>query len=70
MLAFARRLGLSFDILHDRSGDIQSAYQTVGVPKSLLIDKHGRITYIALGAEGLGFARKRARIERLLAEPD
>jgi peroxiredoxin len=67
VLAFAQRLGLSFDLLHDRSGEIQTAYMTVGVPESFLIDKHGMITYIALGAETWDSAENRQRIEQLLA---
>ena len=66
VLAFARRLGLSFDILHDQVGEIQTAYDTVGVPESFLIDKHGRITDIALGAETWDSPENRQRIERLL----
>ena len=67
VLAFARRLGLSFDILHDQVGEIQTAYVTVGVPESFLIDTHGRITDIALGAETWDSPENRQRIERLLA---
>jgi thiol-disulfide isomerase/thioredoxin len=70
VLAFANRLGLTFDILHDRSGGIQTAYMTVGVPESFLIDKRGMITYIALGAESWDSQDNRARIEHLLAERD
>lgn len=41
--AFAREYGLSFDILHDPTGDIQRAYQLVGVPESFLIGRDGVI---------------------------
>lgn len=70
VLAFATRLGLTFDILHDRSGGIQTYYMTAGVPESFLINKHGTITYIALGAETWDSPENRARIELLLAERD
>jgi thiol-disulfide isomerase/thioredoxin len=70
VLAFTQRLGLSFDILHDRSGEIQTYYMTVGVPESFLIDKHGMITYIALGADDWDSAENRQRIEQLLAASD
>ena len=70
VLAFVRRLGLSFDILHDRSGTIQQAYQTIGVPTSFLIDKHGRITYIAMGAEAWDSPVDHLRIEHLLLRAD
>ena len=39
--AFARELGLTFDILHDRSTRIQQIYQTTGVPESFLLDREG-----------------------------
>ena len=68
VLAFAQRMGLTFDLLHDRRGEIQTAYMTVGVPESFLIDKHGMITYIALGAETWDSPENRQRIEQLLAE--
>ena len=67
VLAFAKRLELSFDLYHDRSGEIQTAYMTVGVPESFLIDKRGNITYIALGAEVWDSPENRQRIEQLLA---
>jgi thiol-disulfide isomerase/thioredoxin len=67
VLAFVRRLALSFDILHDRSGDIQSVYRTIGVPTSLVIDSHGRIAYIALGAKDWDSPDNVKRIDSLLA---
>ena len=70
VLAFAKRIGLSFDILHDRSGEIQTYYMTVGVPESFLIDKRGIITYIALGAEEWDSPENRQRVEQLLAAGD
>jgi thiol-disulfide isomerase/thioredoxin len=70
VLAFASRLGLTFDILQDQSGAIQTYYMTVGVPESFLIDKRGTITYIALGAETWDSPDNRARIEQLLAKKD
>ena len=47
---FARDLGLTFDILHDRSGKIQQAYQTTGVPESYIVDRHGVIVKKVIGA--------------------
>jgi thiol-disulfide isomerase/thioredoxin len=46
---FVRELGLSFEILHDKSGDIQRVYQTTGVPESFLLDKHGVIVTKRIG---------------------
>jgi thiol-disulfide isomerase/thioredoxin len=47
--AFAKELGLSFDILHDKSGVIQEIYQTTGVPESFLVDKNGVIVRKQIG---------------------
>ena len=40
---FGSQLGLSFDLLQDRSGQVQQLYQTNGVPESFLLDRHGVI---------------------------
>jgi peroxiredoxin len=66
--AFARELGLTFDLLHDRSGLIQQAYQTIGVPESFLLDAHGTITYVVLGERKWDSPELRARIEAALDE--
>ncbi len=48
--AFAEKLGLTFDILQDRSGVIQRDYQTIAVPESFLIDQEGNIVRKVIGA--------------------
>lgn len=48
--AFAERLGLTFRIWHDPSGDIQRAYRTTGVPESFVIDRNGTIVKKVIGA--------------------
>ncbi|NOT08598.1 MAG: TlpA family protein disulfide reductase [Gemmatimonadales bacterium] len=47
--AFTTELGLTFDIWHDKSGDIQRVYQTTGVPESFLLDKNGVIVKKVIG---------------------
>mgnify|MGYP001373167325 CR=1 FL=1 len=47
---FVRELGLTFDILHDQTGDIQRIYQTTGVPESFVIDRNGVIIKKVIGA--------------------
>jgi peroxiredoxin len=47
--AFVNELGLTFDILHDRSGRIEQIYRTTGVPESFLIDKEGTIIRRQIG---------------------
>ena len=39
--AFGQELGLSFDLLQDRSTAVQQIFQTTGVPESFLINKDG-----------------------------
>lgn len=47
--AFARDLRLTFDILHDKSGEIERIYRTTGVPESFLIDRQGTIIRKQIG---------------------
>jgi peroxiredoxin len=47
--AFVKDLGLTFDILHDKSGKIEQIYQTTGVPESFLVDKDGIIVRKQIG---------------------
>ncbi len=65
--AFGRELGLTFDLLHDRSGEVQQAFGAIGVPHSVLVGRDGRIARISLGAEAWDSDRNRAAIEQLLA---
>jgi thiol-disulfide isomerase/thioredoxin len=67
--AFGRELGLSFDILQDRSTKVQQIYQTTGVPESFLLNRQGIIVKRVIGAQDWGSAVNRALIERLLDEP-
>ena len=47
--SFVNDLGLTFEVLHDKSGDIQRVYQTTGVPESFLLDKNGVIVKKVIG---------------------
>jgi peroxiredoxin len=40
---FVKELGLTFEILWDPSGEIETAYGLVGLPTTFLIDREGRI---------------------------
>jgi peroxiredoxin len=66
--AFATELGLTFDVLQDRSNRSQEIFQAVGLPHSVLIGRDGRVKWVALGAEEWSSAENRARIEALLAD--
>ena len=67
--AFARELGLSFDILQDRSTKVQQIYQTTGVPESFLLNRQGKIVKRVIGAQDWNSKVNRDLIERLLDEP-
>jgi peroxiredoxin len=66
---FVQELGLSFDILQDRSTKVQQIYQTTGVPESFLLNREGLIVKRVIGAHDWSSAVNRALIERLLDEP-
>jgi cytochrome c biogenesis protein CcmG/thiol:disulfide interchange protein DsbE len=66
--AFTEKLGITFDILHDRSMRIQQVYQTTGVPESFLVNSDGIIVKRVIGAHDWSSPVNRALIERLLQE--
>lgn len=66
---FGQDLGLSFDLLQDKSGAIQQAYQTTGVPESFLLNHEGIIVKRVIGAHDWNSTGNRALVERLLDEP-
>jgi cytochrome c biogenesis protein CcmG, thiol:disulfide interchange protein DsbE len=68
--AFAQKLGLTFDILHDRSGSIERLYQTTGVPESFLLDRRGILVKRVIGAHDWSSPANRSTVERLLAQPE
>jgi cytochrome c biogenesis protein CcmG/thiol:disulfide interchange protein DsbE len=49
VMAFVEELDLTFDILHDRTGNIERTYRSTGVPESFLVDRHGVIVRKVLG---------------------
>lgn len=64
--AFAKQLGLTFDILHDQPGKIQAQYQTTGVPESFVINAQGRIVKKVIGAVEWDSPVNEVLIRRLL----
>jgi cytochrome c biogenesis protein CcmG/thiol:disulfide interchange protein DsbE len=66
--AFGQELGLSFDLLQDRSTRIQRIYQTTGVPESFLLNRQGVIVKRIIGAHDWNSPANRALLERLLDE--
>lgn len=66
--SFGQELGLSFDLLQDRSGAVQQVYQTTGVPESFLLNRDGIIVKRIIGAHDWSSPVNRALVERLLDE--
>jgi len=46
---FAKELGLTFPLLLDDSGKINSTYGVIGLPTTFLIDRDGRAVALAVG---------------------
>ena len=79
--AFAKRYGLTFEILHDPTvrpfaadgsrlpGDIERDYQTTGVPETFVIARDGIIRKKVIGAEDWGSTGNQSLIGQLLREP-
>ncbi|HEV8600419.1 MAG TPA: TlpA disulfide reductase family protein [Gemmatimonadales bacterium] len=63
---FVQELGLTFEILHDRSGGIQRVYQTTGVPESFLLDKNGMIVKKVIGEHPWGSPSNQRIVANLL----
>ncbi|MBC7788983.1 MAG: TlpA family protein disulfide reductase [Anaerolineae bacterium] len=65
---FAREYGITFEILHNRTGDIQRQYQLTGVPETFVIGRDGVIHKKVIGADSWDSGANRALIEGLLGE--
>lgn len=69
VLGFVRDYGLTFEILHDPTGDIQRIYQTTGVPETFIIGRDGVIRKKVIGAARWNSGANRALVRQLLEEP-
>jgi cytochrome c biogenesis protein CcmG, thiol:disulfide interchange protein DsbE len=67
--AFVQRYGLTFEILHDATGQTQSAYQTTGEPETFVIARDGVIRKKVIGADDWSSPGNQALITQLLREP-
>jgi cytochrome c biogenesis protein CcmG, thiol:disulfide interchange protein DsbE len=63
---FRDDFGITFTVLHDPSGRIQSLYQVNGLPTTYLIDRDGRIRRKVLGAAEWDEPRFADDIRRIL----
>ena len=66
VLAFAEELGLTFDILHDQSGETEVKYQTTGLPETVILDRDGKIVHKAIGPVEWDDPVQIERLRRLL----
>jgi peroxiredoxin len=67
--AYAKDLGLSFPLIQDPLGKINSTYGVIGLPTTFLIGRDGRAVALAIGAREWSGQPARALILALLAEP-
>ena len=67
--AYARGLGLTFEILHDPTHAIERAYQTTGYPESFVIDRSGMIRRKWISAADWNAPSSRALFDELLGAP-
>ncbi len=71
VMEFAQELDLTFDILHDRSGQIELDYQATGLPETVILDRDGVIVHKAIGPVEWDDPVQTARFKRLLGlEPE
>ena len=66
---FAREYGLTFELLHDDTGDIQQAYQTTGIPETYIIGPDGVIRRKHIGPADWNSEANRALVAQLLGVP-
>ena len=66
---YAKELGLTFALVLDPDGRINTAYGVVGLPTTFLVGRDGRAVALAVGAREWAGAPARAIFEALLAEP-
>ena len=72
VLDFANELGLTFDVLQDRSGQIEIDYQTTGLPETVILDRDGMIVHKSIGPVEWDEPVQQERFRRMLgiAETD
>ncbi len=66
---YAKELGLTFPLILDQDGKINTLYGVVGVPATFVVGRDGRAVAFGIGSREWTGAPARALIEALLAEP-
>jgi cytochrome c biogenesis protein CcmG, thiol:disulfide interchange protein DsbE len=64
--SFVKELGITFDILHDKTADIQRVFQTTGVPESFLLDRKGVIVNKRIGEHSWNSPSSKRLVAELL----
>lgn len=62
----ARSLGLTFPVLHDRTGDVQQRYLFSGLPGTLLVDDRGVVRARFAGGRDWATDESKALVRRIL----
>ncbi len=65
---YVRELGLTFPVLHDASGRVESAFHVIGLPVTIVITRDGRIHQRVIGAREWDDPRHASEIEKILAD--
>ena len=66
---FRDQFGLTFEILHDATGNIQRDYQTTGVPETFIIGRDGMIRRKVIAADNRDSPANQALFAQLLGIP-
>jgi peroxiredoxin len=66
---YAKELGLTFPLMLDPKGTINTTYGVIGLPTTFLIGRDGRPVALAVGPREWASKPARAIIQALLAEP-
>ena len=66
MRAFARNLGVTFEILHDSTMSISDTYQAPGYPQTFVLDRERTIRKKWIGAADWNSPGNRALVAQLL----
>jgi peroxiredoxin len=66
---YRKELGLTFPLILDSKGEINSTYGVVGLPTTFLIGRDGRAVARGVGPRDWASAPARAIFQTLLAEP-
>jgi len=66
---YAKELDLTFPLILDPDGKINTLYGVIGVPATFVVGRDGRAVAFGIGSREWASAPARALIEALLAEP-